>query len=109
MELNRRNFLKITASGATITALGGISSVACSAQANNDRQKNNSVELKISFQEGTAPGENLNAKLDYMENLGITGFEPGGRGLAGRVKEFKEALKGHGLTRDLFDQFERFL
>ena len=93
MNLNRRNFLKVAASGAAITALGSVANVACAAQ----KVKNGSVELKISFQEGTPPGENLNAKFDYMENLGIVGFEPGGRGLAGRVNEFKDALKGRNI------------
>lgn len=55
------------------------------------------VELKISFQEGTAPGENLGQKLDYMEKLGVVGFEPGGVGLAGRVNEINDALKGRNV------------
>jgi len=50
------------------------------------------VPLNISFQEGIAPGETLAEKLDFMENLGVVGFEPGGRGLKGRVTEIKEAL-----------------
>ena len=57
----------------------------------------NDVELNISFQEGTAPGENLSQKLDFMESLGVTGFEPGGRGLGDRVKEFTEALSGRNI------------
>lgn len=55
------------------------------------------VELNISFQEGTAPGENLSEKLDFMESLGVTGFEPGGRGLGGRVEEIKSALAGRNI------------
>ena len=99
MELNRRNFLKITASGAAIAAIGGISNVGCTAQTCKKEPKSccNNVELKISFQEGTAPGDNLNAKFDYMEKLGIVGFEPGGGGLAGRVKEIKEAQSGRNI------------
>jgi len=97
MEFNRRNFLKITASGAAIAALGGVSAASCAAQTNKKILKNKPVELKISFQEGTAPGSNLKAKFDYMEKLGIVGFEPGGNGLAGRVKEFKDALKGRNI------------
>jgi len=54
--------------------------------------------LRISFQEGTAPGETLNEKFDYMEKLGISGFEPGGWGLTGRVGEIKEALKGRNIA-----------
>mgnify|MGYP003417033511 FL=1 len=45
------------------------------------------VELKLSFQERIAPGENLNEKFDYMENLGIVGFEPNGRNLTERMNE----------------------
>ena len=55
------------------------------------------VELNISFQEGTAPGENLSEKLDFMESLGVTGFEPGGRGLGDRVEEIKAALAGRNI------------
>ena len=55
-------------------------------------------EVKISFQEGIPPGENLNEKLDFMESLGVVGFEPGGRGLAGRVTEIQDALKNRNIT-----------
>ena len=54
-------------------------------------------DLKISFQEGIPPGESLNEKLDFMESLGVVGFEPGGRGLAGRVNEIQQALKGRNI------------
>jgi len=97
MEFNRRNFLKATASGAAIAALGSFSAASCTAQTRKKEPKKSSVELKISFQEGTAPGKNLNAKFDFMEKLGIVGFEPGGGGLARRVNEFKDALKGRNI------------
>ena len=97
MELNRRNFLKITASGAAIAALGSVSNVACTAQTSKNEQNSSSAGLKISFQEETAPGENLNAKFDYMEKLGIVGFEQWGGGLAGRVKGIKDALSGRNI------------
>ena len=97
MEFNRRNFLKATASGAAIAALGSVSAVSCTAQTSKTGQKKNSSELKISFQEGTPPGDNLNAKFDYMEKMGIVGFEPWGGGLAERVNEFKAALKGRNI------------
>ncbi|HCQ72296.1 MAG TPA: sugar phosphate isomerase, partial [Rikenellaceae bacterium] len=48
-------------------------------------------------QEGTAPGESLAEKLDFMESLGVVGFEPGGRGLASRVKEIQDALNGRNI------------
>ena len=55
------------------------------------------LALNLSFQEGTAPGSSLNEKFDYMESMGITGFEPGGTGLAGRVSEIQQALKGRNI------------
>ena len=55
-------------------------------------------DLKISFQEGIPPGESLNEKLDFMESLGVVGFEPGGRGLAGRINEIQQALKGRNIS-----------
>ena len=55
------------------------------------------MELKISFQEGTAPGASLAEKFDFMENLGVVGFEPGGRGLLGRVDEINSALQGRNI------------
>ena len=54
-------------------------------------------DINISFQEGIPPGGSLNEKLDFMESLGVVGFEPGGRGLAGRVKEIQDALKNRNI------------
>lgn len=94
MTLDRRNFLKTTASGAALVALSGSAISACTPSAAKEETPKNTTELKLSFQEGIAPGENLNEKFDYMEKLGIVGFEPWGGGLAGRVTEIKDALKG---------------
>ena len=58
------------------------------------RPKKGGAELKISLQEGVTPGETLKEKLDFMENHGVVGLEPNGAGLAGRVGELKEALRG---------------
>ena len=105
MTLNRRNFLRTTLSGAAV-AVSGSAFAACGAKAASDEKKcpsdgtsccGGKVELKLSFQEGTAPGANLNEKFDYMEKMGIVGFEPGGRGLKGRVKEIQDALKGRNI------------
>ncbi len=54
-------------------------------------------DLNLSFQEGIPPGDSLSEKLDFMESLGIVGFEPGGRGLAGRVNEIQDALKNRNI------------
>ena len=58
---------------------------------------NGNGQLNISFQEGTAPRESLNEKFDYMESLGVTGFEPGGGGLPERVNEIQQALNGRNI------------
>ncbi|MDR0348426.1 MAG: TIM barrel protein [Tannerella sp.] len=101
MALNRRNFLKTSLSGVAATAMGGTALAACSSgtAATEDADAKacdagSKAVLKLSFQEGTAPGKDLNEKFDYFEKLGIVGFEPGGKGLAERVNEIKEALKG---------------
>lgn len=97
MTLDRRNFLKTSLSGAALVTLGGTSIAASAASSSIDNSEKSKVELKLSFQEGIAPGENLNEKLDYMEKLGIVGFEPWGGGLAGRVDEIKQALNGRNI------------
>lgn len=93
-NMDRRKFLQTSALGAAALTLAPGS---LPASANPGRKKP-ATPLRISFQEGTAPGENLAAKLDYMEELGIVGFEPGGRGLAGRVDEIKAALNGRNIS-----------
>ena len=104
MALNRRNFLRTTLAGAAVAA-GSSAFAACGGKAASTEGcptekgscPNRKAELKISFQEGIAPGANLNEKLDYMEKLGVVGFEPGGRGLKDRVKEIKDALNGRNI------------
>lgn len=100
MSLDRRNFIKTTLAGAAATAAGTTAWAGCTSKpaAQSVTNTNNSkVELKLSFQEGTAPGKDLNEKFDYFEKYGIVGFEPGGRGLGGRVKEIKDALNGRNI------------
>lgn len=53
--------------------------------------------LRLSFQEGVAPGDTLAEKLDFMEELGVTGLEPGGERLPQRVTEIKNALSGRNI------------
>jgi sugar phosphate isomerase/epimerase len=97
MIQNRRNFLKTSLTGAALVTLGGTSMAACCDDKKKKDCKANKAELKLSFQESTPPGKTLNEKFDYMEKLGITGFEPWGGGLAGRVEEIKTALNGRNI------------
>lgn len=106
MALNRRNFFKSTLAGAALATagsslLGTCSSRTASAEGCPDSGSQHccggKAELNISFQEGIAPGKNLNEKLDFMEKLGVVGLEPGGRGLGARVNELKQALQGRNI------------
>ena len=90
--MDRKTFLKTTLASAAALAVAPSALVSCKAQ-----EKKASTPLRLSFQEGLTPGESLNEKLDFMEKLGVVGFEPGGRGLAGRVQEIREALKGRNI------------
>lgn len=94
--MNRRNFLATAAAGSAALAAASVLP-GCVAASDDKKKTGNDLELKISFQEGIAPGESLAEKLDFMENLGVVGFEPGGRGLASRVKEIQEALNGRNI------------
>lgn len=96
MTLNRRNFLKASLASAAIVTTGGSQTAFASSLSEAAPAKKGS-ELKISFQEGIAPGNSLNEKFDYMEKLGVVGFEPGGRGLNKRVNEIQQALRGRNI------------
>lgn len=94
--MNRRDFLATAAVGSAALAAASVLP-GCVAATDDKKKAENDLELKISFQEGTAPGESLAEKMDFMESLGVVGFEPGGRGLASRVKEIQDALRGRNI------------
>ncbi|MBQ1228071.1 MAG: sugar phosphate isomerase/epimerase [Alistipes sp.] len=91
--MNRKEFLQRSLAGAAVVAAATAPVELLASCA----PKKGKPELRLSFQEGTAPGKNLNEKFDYMEKLGIVGFEPGGRNLANRVTEIQNALKGRNI------------
>ncbi len=95
MTLDRRKFIKTTLAGSAVVAVGGCTSLTSGDGKKSDDTTN--VELKISFQEGNAPGENLKEKFDYMEANGVVGFEPHGKALLERKQEFKDALHGRNI------------
>ncbi|MCD7936816.1 MAG: sugar phosphate isomerase/epimerase [Tannerellaceae bacterium] len=102
MTLNRRKFLK-TSLGSAVVA--GVSATTLSACCEKEKKEEkccstsccSNAELKLSFQEGIAPGENLHEKFDFMEAHGVVGFEPWGGGLQDRVKEIQQALSGRNI------------
>ena len=94
--MNRRNFFKTTLAGAAAVSLTSPLAALTSCTPAG-KPKTPSVPLRLSFQEGIAPGKSLAEKLDYMENLGVVGFEPGGGNLANRVSEISQALNGRNI------------
>lgn len=104
MKNDRRDFLKTMMAGTAAVAVGsgGLLMPGCTPA---DKLQDNVItgervapaELKISFQEGIAPGGSLSEKFDYMEQMGVVGFEPGGGRLAGRVEEIQKALNGRNI------------
>jgi sugar phosphate isomerase/epimerase len=96
MSLNRRSFLGTAVSGAALAASGGLFS-SFKSESSTEKRKSDSPILKISCQEGVAPGKELNEKLDFMESLGIVGLEVWGGGLEKRVSEIQQALKNRNI------------
>ena len=88
MQLNRRQFLTVSA------ATGVVGAVAPTARAFTIPDPPHPARLRLSCQEGVAPGKSLAEKLDFLEELGFEGFEPGGRGLSKRIEELQKALQG---------------
>ena len=88
MKLNRRHFLTLSA------ATGVLGAIAPAALAQNIPKPATPARLRLSCQEGVAPGKTLTEKLDFLEGLGFEAIEPWGGGLGKRVDEFKNALKG---------------
>ncbi len=94
--MDRRRFISSSMLGAAAAVASG-STLLTSCASAGEQKKTGSAELRISFQEGTAPGESLAEKLDFMENLGIVGLEPGGHNLAARAEEFRRELSGRNI------------
>ena len=92
--MDRRSFFKTTAAGAGALA---VSSLPFAAATSCTAPKAPVPSLHLSFQHGIAPGESLQEKLDYMETLGIEGYEPGGRYLLSNFAEIDAALKGRSI------------
>jgi sugar phosphate isomerase/epimerase len=88
MKSNRREFFKIAA------ATGAAVAVAPASRAFTLTDPPQKARLRLSCQEGVAPGKTLAEKLDFLEGLGFEGFEPGGGGLPKRVEELQKALEG---------------
>lgn len=90
--MNRKDFLQASMLGAVALAASPLETVARELV-----QPKSKAQLRLSFQEGTAPGKELEERIDFMSKNGIVGFEPWGGGLQGRVPEIERLLKGRDI------------
>ena len=94
--MDRRDFFKtsLMGAGALAVASGPLGLVrGCAPSAPVKSQ----TPLHLSFQLGTAVGESLAEKMDYMESLGIEGFEPGGGYLLEHFDEIANEIKNRDI------------
>ena len=91
MKVNRRDMLKLGAASGVAIALPR------SATAITLPHPAQKATLKLSCQDGIAPGDTLTAKLDFIEKCGFVGVEIGGHGLADHLGEWQNALRGRSL------------
>lgn len=86
--MDRRHFIA-SAAGAAALAGAGLDPAVSIAQ-----EPKKEAVLKLASQDGRIPGGSLADKVRKLQDWGGVGLEVGGGGLAGRVKEIKDALKG---------------
>lgn len=86
--MRRREFFALSATAGVLT---GLAPAARAFQIPDPAQK---ARLRLSCQEGVAPGKTLTEKLDWLEEQGFEAIEPGGTNLPRRVEEFQKALNG---------------
>ena len=91
MQIGRRDFLKISA------AAGLVSTIGCTKTSFQLEEPAQKAILKLSCQEGVAPGNTLIEKLDFLEEHGYVGLEVSGRNLSNRVEEIQNALQGRSI------------
>jgi sugar phosphate isomerase/epimerase len=91
MRMARRTFIHAAAAGAA-----GMTAGVAGAMTVPDPPRK--AALKLSCQEGIAPGSSLAEKLDFMEKSGYVGFEVGGEKLSSRVAELQNALKNRSIS-----------
>jgi sugar phosphate isomerase/epimerase len=89
MNMDRRGFIKTS----TVTGLAALAPAAAARAATLTEPAEKAV-LRLSCQEGVAPGNSLAEKLDFLEEHGFEGLEVGGGNLDRRVDEIKRALSG---------------
>ena len=99
MKTSRRNFLALSSLGTLAATLPGSVLRAATAEVPTTTTTSTSpaapkAVLRLSCQEGVAPGKSLTEKLDFLEANGFEAIEPSGKGLSARVEEYHKALQG---------------
>ena len=94
--MKRRDFIRTTVMGGAALAASALLPEKLTAQSAATSRRN-ATPLRISFQENTAPGRTLEEKFDFMAKNGVTGFEPGGHGLGGRINELTLLMRGRDI------------
>ncbi len=69
----------------------------CAPAIKEGTERRSKAILRLSSQEGVAPGDTLTEKLDFLEEHGFTGLEPHGGNLTGRVEEIQQALQNRDI------------
>ncbi|CDN32163.1 Sugar phosphate isomerases/epimerases family protein YcjR [Mucinivorans hirudinis] len=93
--MKRKDFLQATMAGAAALAVSPLDSFA--SKLTGKPPISSASDIKISFQESTAPGKTLEEKFDFMAANGVTGFEPWGANLPARVEEIQKLCKGRNI------------
>ena len=94
--MDRKTFLRTSLAGAATLVAAPGALVSCA----SPKEKKSSTPLRLSFQEGLTPGESLAEKFDFMESLGITGFEPALQGRDIKVSAICAGFDGFILAED---------
>lgn len=88
MNLNRREFLTLSALTGIVSAAPG---AATALTLPDPAQK---ARLRLSCQDSVAPGKTIAEKLDFLEANGFEAFEPHGKNLPETADELQKALRG---------------
>ncbi len=93
MTQTRRTFI----AGSAVAGAGLMASANVATASVKINQSGKEGVLKLSSQDWPLPGKTLEQELDFLEQNGIEGYEPGGKDLHKKVKTLQSALKGRNI------------
>jgi len=94
--MERRDFIKsslVAGAGLAVASSPLASMTSCAPCCKMDK----GAQLNISFQKYTTPQQTLAEKFDYMESLGVFGYEPHGGDLLSQFNEIEQNLRGRNI------------